>query len=480
MKLFRAGHMYFSVFKGFLVTYLVIIFVFSITCSITYWKLFQTIDNYEGKNMDSLLEQSNKVLAQYMNEIDNLPSQLLSNQAVSKFLSNDLFSMDSEFYSPASSSEIVSILDSYTQTNLLLDNILLYSPYSEKLIMSRASFNGPTGYGTLLSLENLTYEGMKHTLLSDYSYRRLVPEMKVLLSGMETKDILHITSLSIYNRPDESKVRTGSCVVFINSERLISLLQQSYGDTPAYLYFYNADNKLLAKTPGAPAASYDLFVDSERQTLEGGQYLIRTTCNSNSWNLAIAMPYRHTLQHSLHLKWVILAIMALSVFACLVLAFAFAKFNYRPVHQIAQRLSPGGGEVSGRNEFDAISYAIESLLDNDQAIHDAFEQNLPILHMNFVQTLFTGEFSSQQEIDEAACKLQLDVHGASFAPLLVYAKPSAGPTLETDQFEQVNLAKTVIVQGFSAVCAVYTAILPATVSPCFYSLTATFPMTTSC
>ena len=448
-KLFRTKSTHFSVFKGFLVTYLVIILVLSITCGITYWKLFQTIDNYESKNMDSLLEQSNKVLAQYMDEINNLPSQLLSNRAVSSFLSNDLFNRDSEFYSPTSSSEIVSILNNYTQTNLLLDNILLYSPYSDKLIMSSASFNGPTGYGPLLSLENLTYEGMKHTLLEEYSHRKLVPAMKVWLNGIETTDILHITSLSIYDHPNESIMRTGSCVTFINSERLISLLQQSYGDTPAYLYLYNAENKLLAKTAEAPDTSFDMFADAERQTLAGDQYLTRTTHNSNSWNLAIAIPYHHTLQHSLYLKWVLLTVLLLSVFACLVLAFAFAKFNYRPVHRIAQKLTPRDGDVSDRNEFDTISSAIESLLDNEQTMHNAFEQNLPILHMNFVQTLFTGELSSQQEIDKAAHKLRLDVHGTSFAPLLVYANPAVESSSDTDQFEQINLAKTVIVQSFS-------------------------------
>lgn len=446
-NLFRAGHTRFSVFKGFLITYLVIILIFAISCGYTYIQMFHTIDNYEGKNMDAHLEQSQKVLTQRMNEINNLPSQLMQNTAVSTFLNTNIYNINSEFYAPTNSLEIISILANYRSTNSLVDDILLFSPYTNKLIDSYSSFDGTQGYGSLLSLENLTFEGMKNSLLKEYSHNRLIPEMNVIISGEETKDILHITSLSPYSREVN-----GSCIVFINSEQLIELLQQSYGSENAYVYLYNPDGCLLAKTSGAPDATLDTFAGNKTLNLGGEKYLVRSTQNTNTWNLAIATPYRFTLQDAFHFKRIILYIAFFSVLACVTLAFVFAKFNYLPVRNIFQKLTPesnGAFSHANANEFEAISDAIENLLDSEQSAHDAFEQNLPVLQMNFVQTLLRGEFSSPQEIEDAAQKLRLDIHGKTFAPLLVCVN-SANGLADAEHLEQAALAKTVIIQSLSA------------------------------
>lgn len=446
-NLVRAGHTRFSVFKGFLITYFVIILIFAISCGYTYIQMFHTVDNYEDKNMDAHLEQSQKILLQRMNEINNLPSQLMQNNAVSTFLDTNIYNTDSEFYAPTNSLEIISILANYRTTNALLDDILLFSPFTDKLINSYSSFDATQGYGSLLSLENLTFEGMKNSLLKEYSHNRLIPEMRIMINGEETRDILHITSLSPYDR----KVN-GSCIVFINSEQLITLLQQSYGNEKAYVYLYNSDGKLLTKTAGAPDAALADFAGNKTQTLGGEKYLVRSTQNTNTWNLAIATPYRFTLQDMLHFKRTILYIAFFSILACISLAFVFAKFNYLPIHNISQKLTQKSNQTfshSNANEFETISDAIENLLDSEQAAHNAFEQNLPVLQTHFVQTLLRGEFSSPQEIADAAKKLRLDIRGKTFTPLLVRVNPANG-LAEEDRLEQIALAKTVIVQNLFA------------------------------
>lgn len=441
IKYFHAYSRRLTVFKGFLITYMAIILVFAITCGFTYVKLFGEIDEYENKNTISLLEQSDKLVAQYINEIDNLPELLMGNDRVINYLSNDMYNISTRFYNPASAEEIVAVLSNYRNTNLLIDDIVLFSPHSDKIITSRAAFDGRTNYGSLFEIENLTYDGVRNSLLKDYSHRKLVPETATLLSGSRQTDIMHITSLSPYSQRAD-----GSCIIFINSERLMSMLLQNLGDTKAFVYLFDKDGRLITKTDSAPEAVAETFAADGINKIDGKQYIVRSSSGSDRYTIALAMPYRSTLRHSMYLKRIVVTIILLCISACLVLAFAFAAFSSRPMYRLLQRLSPDDGAVG--NEYETIFSAVENLLDNVQASHDAFEANLPMLRMNFVSDLIHGVYSSKEDAKETADGLRLDIDGAVYAALIVRTEQT-GNRGDSGRFENISLSKKVITKGFS-------------------------------
>lgn len=446
MGVFRLRrHMRVSVFKVFLITYMIIIFFLTLVYSFTYIKLFDTIDTYEDKNLDSLLNQTCKTMSQYMDEIDSLPKQLMSNKSICRFLSENVYNAGTTDYNPYGSLEIADVLNTYRETNLLLDEILLFSPYHDKILTCGASFQGQTGYGTLFSLENLTFEGMKSSFLQDYSYHKLIPEMQMTLSGEKRQDILHITSLNPYNT-----ATNGSVIIFINSQRLLELLQQSYGDTQTCIYLYGPDGQLLTKSGNAPELNYADCAGRKIQTLDGAQYLTLSTSNPNTWNLAIATPYRYMLRNSFSLKLFIISVLMLSILACIILAIGFSRFNFQPIRQIIQTLSPEQAlpRQAAHNEYDVITYAIRDLMNNEQYVREEFERNLPTLRINFVQTLLAGGFASDQDIFENAEKLRVNIGGKSFLALLICLK-NTELIPEADRLEKISLTKRLICDSFS-------------------------------
>lgn len=441
--LFNNLHKRLSVFKFFILSYLIIIAILALICTVTYSRLFNAIDEYENKNLNSLLNQTNKILTQYMDEIDNVPKQLITNRSICNFLSENLYTAENP--DPYSINEIVNTLKSYKAVNLLLDDILLYSAYNEKLINSSTSFDGTIGYGPLLSLEELSFEEMKSTLLHEYSFNRLIPETAVKLNSEPSTDILHITSLNPYGT-----LVDGNAVLFINSEKLINLLEQNYGDLNVCIYFYDKEGTLLTKTANAPYLEYSPDYALEKLSLDGTEYLTCSTDNHNSWNIVVAVPYRASLKNLFNLKLVIIIAFTLSLLACLFLAFGFSKMNFRPIQQIMTHL---GSETTrgkfAQNEFSAITAAVEKLMNSEQYLHEELERSLPTLRADFVQTLLQGGFSDSEIIEKSAKKLMLDISGEVFLVVLVCLE-NTDSAVNGSQAEQINIARKLIYESFCA------------------------------
>ena len=139
-----------SVFRRFFISYLLLILLFFVTNLFTYSRLIQILEKSTKDHYYSVLLQSQQIINQYLTEIDNISKQILMNEQVSSFLTEDIYDKESDSYDPYITLEAKNFLKTYMDTNLLMDNIYLYSQKSNAMISYNTIFRVDKLYGCLL------------------------------------------------------------------------------------------------------------------------------------------------------------------------------------------------------------------------------------------------------------------------------------------------------------------------------------------
>ena len=79
-----------SVFKFFLITYIISISIPLIMSVTLHQKLLRVIDNYNEEKYQGILSQSQQTIDQYLEGINNIPEQIATNAQSVQFITADI------------------------------------------------------------------------------------------------------------------------------------------------------------------------------------------------------------------------------------------------------------------------------------------------------------------------------------------------------------------------------------------------------
>lgn len=402
-----------SVFKFYLITYLIIVLIPILSSVFLYTKLLHIIETDNQDKYQSLLVQSQQSISQYLNEINNIPKQILLNTSAYSFLTADVLDPSSENYNPLSVSSAQECLRTYTGVNFLLDHIYLYSGQSDMFLDPATTIDATQFYGDILQVGGYGYQDLRNQLLGTVSYNRIYPELPVKINENSRNMILHVTTTPLWERRHIS----GSILIMIERDSLIRPLKEAIPS--GYCYFYDADQTLITQSPEAPPLSLPAS-GQEVTYLSGVKYMVYATTEENNCNFAVAVPYSEIDKSLGGLRRDIYIFIALCLLVSTALALYFTKINSRPVQNLARSLLKYSAAGSiGKHEYTFISDAVDQLISSDANLRSELQKTQPILQSNFVHSLIEGTLVSPSDIRERISQLGTDLTADSYIVMIV-------------------------------------------------------------
>lgn len=387
-------------FKTFFLSYLIFIAITLTTFAITYRLIYNIIDKNNEDLSSAMLNQATNTVEPYTEDIGNIINRISKNSDLSDFLTKEIFNPSSRHYDPGIISKLIPQLQSLSQSSPFED-VYIYSHINNKIITTSSIFSPEEMYGSFLRFSDMDFNEFYESYLKPRTYNRLYPEMDITLSGEDSRYILSMTSFPIL---DEQV--SGNLMLFINSQKLLDTLSNSFDSGISYSYFYYKDT-LLAQTPNAP--KLEVIPKEAKNVIKanGDEYMLYTSGNKDEYTFVIAIPTK-TAMHSLTwYKWLIMLSLLCSTVIYALTALILSHYNVRPLKNIISHFGATTSPVP--DEYAMISDSISSLITEKNNLQAEHTKNLPILVSNYLHMLINGHMADTDEILETTNRLGLDL-----------------------------------------------------------------------
>lgn len=368
-----------------------------------------TNDN-ESRYMDSL-NQSRKVLEQQLESMDQITNQMFADKNVTYYFAKDVFSANQNGMGPYSAQTIVNFLSAHKPPGLIADNVFLFAKHS-LCFNSSSVFRMPDDYGAAFEIEGVTWTDFSQKFLTKGSYRVLVPDMVVKDYETKKNSIIYI---STYPLGSVSNIN-GAVMYTLNTDEILNLLSGDNKTKGSYYYLFSEDGELLASSENAPLIDYkekDTIINKEK-------YLIYSTNEGSArLKLVAAVPYNSLLSKISFLGKIIFGIVLLFLLLLFYCCIRFAKFNFKPIKSISDKLEDYSDDTVITDEYARISNAVNRLIKNDKELRKSIENVMPLLQSTLTKSILQGEISSEEEIKDKLKSLNVEFSGDCYMVMLI-------------------------------------------------------------
>lgn len=406
-----------SVFRKFLISYVVILIIPSIGGYISYLTSISVTQSISIENSVTQLQKSQEILERRMAEVEGFTRQLAVNQELNVLMNE----RDNETNVYGIWRAMRNVL-TFGQTNDFLQNYYIYlSNYN--LILTPGSSYRPDHYYANFHYNDLSFEQWKKEVL-DKTHRSDIRPLSAFVSrGFETSAITYMQSLPLDSFNDSSPA---VAVVIIDEKiiaNLLSGLTERYG---GWVHISDADGHTIVLQGGEEARMTKMAEDTEFDKNKVSQFyeddlVITTRSTTNGWVYRAGIP-RHVLLNNANkikeMSWLITgSTLLLGLIAGLVLAYR----NSAPINRLLNVMKEQFGKVEGapKNELDFLSGNIADMLTKNKLLEIELNRQLPLIRDAFLKRLIAGEFKSRDEILSAAAQADISLqHGAGYAGIL--------------------------------------------------------------
>ena len=430
-----------SVFKRFLLSYLIAVSIPLLLEIVLYVFLYGTVKNTYENQYKSSLTQAQQSIEQYFEEIDNVKQQILFNPQIQKYFTE--FQLNNfTLY------ETRNLLSIYRYSSPLISNISLYNIRNDTLIDCNTIFNLSEFYGTSFSVGDFSYEDFVSKILQADNYKQLYPSYPISRFGETDQEMLYISSFPL----GQLDKKNGCILITIPSKNILDKFQISL-ENGGYFYMVDDAGQTLIHSEGAPALEI-LGAETRKYRIASGEnHLFFQTSSADGLTFIATMPYRVITNQMTGITICMMLAFIATMLVDFWLIWYLAKKNTSPIREILQIFGNKNRRQSEDrvDELEQISENIAQLLEINQMNQAEIEQSLPLLTAGFIQNLLYGTVMSNEEIQQQAEKLGITL-GKEYMAIL--ASLPASPSIEINVISTVKmLLKKKLAQFVKILCA---------------------------
>lgn len=272
------------------------------------------------------------------------------------------------------------------------DNTMVSSNYGYKEFSTR-DFKGHYGW-----LENIPLRG------------EICYHAEKSLSG--DSSIQYYITLA-YNYPFDisaGKIRY-SVFVTVNEAKIRAILSDAFSSGYNHPLLVTSDGTIISSLERSLIFTFtDTFVLKQIDTktdyglrnfhMDGGDYIFSYhSVPGTEWYLVNTISIRDFYHSYFMIRFYLIAICILIVFIAIHISAIFSRYFYNPIQQLSSKAAKSYGvELRGKNEFNIIEGALDTMhlqIDNLQQILKA---NGPIIKQNFLMSLLDGSLTRTEDI----------------------------------------------------------------------------------
>ncbi|MBS4204902.1 helix-turn-helix domain-containing protein [Lederbergia citrea] len=437
-----------KIVRRFMFSYLLVFAVPLITGIIIYQVSYNMAKSKSIQTSKMVLNQSKDILDRRMIEVDRLTRLLATNENLNRLLNSSDTDQHTRLLEMRKLSQDLSVL---SQSNNMLKDIYIYLKDQNIIISPGSTYYRIEHFYENNKYVNLDFEQWTNMLKNG---NRTVLPLQTIGKSYEQFDAISSIYPIPYNAIQEVK---GVAVVVINENNLLELFDRITDGYSGWAYIVDSNDNLLAKT-GIDRISTETM-NIIRASKKGAtnfyandDLVISTLSNSDEWTIVAGIPKDKILVEANRIKTTTITVALLTVLVGLSICFLLSYRNSAPINRILKYLKQEESEtnLSYKNEFAFLEGNISQLVNTNRSLRVEIEEQKPLLKSAVINRLLRGEFSIDEEIEEAMKQAEFYFPGNNVTGNVTILSISGYEIVEKGEEMVAGHALRIIIKTFMA------------------------------
>ncbi|MBB6672928.1 AraC family transcriptional regulator [Cohnella nanjingensis] len=434
---------YASVFRNFLVSYIVILIIPSIAGYMSYQTSISVTESISIENSVTQLQKSKELLERRIAEVEGFTRQLA--------IHNDLNLLMNE--PPAKDKQnvfgiwrMMRDLTTFGQTNDFLRHFFIYLRNYDVVLTPGSAYFRPEHYYENYRYEDLSLADWKRTVLAATHQNEMMPLRPFVTPNGRTSAITYMQSLPLDSFGDTSPAVV---VVIIDQKSILGLLSGITDVNGGWVHIVDAQGRTISRQGDsdeiADALANDPRFDGSRASQFYRDELVVTIRSSkNGWVYHAGIPRAALMENANQIKWISWTVIGGALALGLLIGLALAYRNSAPIHRL---LTAFGQEThADRNAYDFLHGNIAEMISNNGKLETELRRQRPLVRDAFFKRLIAGEFRTREEIVAAAVQSNAGLSGSSGYAAILQIDGYAGMD-SVDILNELHAARLVLKQS---------------------------------
>jgi two-component system response regulator YesN len=373
-------------FYKIFISYLIILIVpMSILGGVNYYNSLRVVERNIEKDTIAGLTQGAYMIDSRTEEINRLANELSVDKRVMNLVNTN---PRDEFERIELAVNVRNGLLSYTILNDFIEEVFIYSKYSDNLISSGALYSSYMFYDGIYSIKGMEYnEFLKY--IGEECYNKLDLKTIVQKNNKSTEKVIFRQALPGITDS------LGTVIIIIGKEKYLNIISSAMKWENSYYYVYDKQNNLITsndqKSINLYSVSANLSDDFKSKTIntpEGKALQIKVTSSYNNWKYVAVIPYKEFTAQIDTVKENTLLIIGICILIGFIISYLAANNNYRNIKDIVTFIkSTYGSNDEEVDDYSLITKILKSSYKEINTNRNLLEEQLPLIKESYINKL---------------------------------------------------------------------------------------------
>jgi len=394
---------YSTIFRKFLISYLIILVIPSIAGFVSYRTSISVTQSISIENSVTLLQRSQDILERRMVEVEGFTRQLALNPDLNKLMNEQKKGDIVNVYGIWS---MVRQVTPFSQTNDFLQNYFIYLNNYDVIFTQGSAYFRPEHYYQNFHYNDLTLEEWKQSVLDKTHRSEIMPLSSFTSNSKKSSVVTYMQSLPLDSFSGSSPA---TVVVIIDEENISSLLagvEDRYG---GWAHISDAQGNTVGlrgiSEDNAKLLSSDTrLIQDKVSQFYNNDLVITIHSEKNGWTYRAGIPKQVLMENANQIKYITWLVTGVALLLGLLAGLLLSYRNSAPINRLLTVMKEQFGKegITGRNEYDFLQGNISSIITSNRHLETELKRQLPLVRDGFLKRLIAGEFHTTEEITAAA------------------------------------------------------------------------------
>ncbi|MCK9861230.1 helix-turn-helix domain-containing protein [Paenibacillus sp. ATY16] len=403
-----------SVFRRFLVSYIVILIIPSIAGFLSYHTSISVTEKLSIENSVMQLQKSKELLERRMAEVEGFTRQLAINPDINVLMNEKSSGEQTNVYGIW---RILRSVLTFGQTNDFLQQFYIYLGNYNVILTPGSAYVRPEHFYESFRYEDQSLAEWRQSILGQTHRSEIMPLRQYNNRGTITSVVTYMQSLPLDSFSGSSPAVV---VVTIDEKTITNLLTGITDKYGGWTQISDASGRTIASlgngVPDMQALAKDASFDADKTSQFYKDDLVITIhSNTNGWIYRSGIPRHALLEYANQIKFITWTITGIAIAVGLFVGLMLAYRNSMPIHKLVSVVKEqfGKDDTTERNEYDFLHGNIAEMIRSSNQLESELRRQLPLIRDAFLKRLLSGELQTREEIFAAASQANTGIYGHS-------------------------------------------------------------------
>ena len=414
------------IFRGFLLSYILILILPYAFGSFVYFKALGIIEKDTKDARIFMLKQSSTIIDNYLKDLDRtvVSMSLNPNLKTLMYMNQPGYGSTDVYYLRLTQKE----LKTFNSSSTFRSDFYIFLKQGDLVLTSAdVNFGIKDYYVNNFKDYNLSYEIWNQKILNSIHNREINSENTLVYKGNSDQKPRYLTY--VQSLPLESPQKNqGSIVFLINAGDIDKLLMGVDESKTGYTYILDKNGKMVTGVSNNNNSFPDISIERNSSTgftfkkIDGiDMAVIYIKSSYNNWTYVTALPTKVFMDKAIYIKKIIVTIVIITLLLGVCISIYLTRRNIRPIQETMLTLRKFfKGELgNGKNEYDFLKNGVAKLVNTHDEMKKSMDTQELMMRSTFISRLMHGEISDQSEIEILSEHLDINLKGKKHAAVII-------------------------------------------------------------